>query len=333
MNPIHHPTTILFVDDDPLFLESVEYTYGDRFLCRTAKSPDLALDMLRAEEATRWDIGRFVAPHTGDSSPSGSRLFELRSSMLLDTAQSDTRFDIVSVVVVDFAMPSMSGVEFCRRIRELPAKKILLTGKTGDQTAVAAFNEQLIDVFLVKQDPEITPKLPREIERLAHSFFTDLFATFRSLTKNSDLAFLDEPVFEARFAALHREFAGVEYYLCSSPTRLLVVDAGGRTSSIVVYDEDAMRAQLETAEFMGAPEALLKRFRQRNAIAVFPTATGFYEPSYAASCLRYVHAAARLDGRARWWITVIRELEGDAANRPFGVSLAEHRRRRAVFLG
>ena len=49
-------------------------------------------------------------------------------------------------------MPGMTGMELCRKIKRFH-QEILLTGKTSDATAVAAFNKSWIDLFLVKHDP------------------------------------------------------------------------------------------------------------------------------------------------------------------------------------
>ena len=65
-------------------------------------------------------------------------------------------------------MPKMTGVEFCRAIRGLPVKTILLTGKASLETAISAFNEGVIDCFLQKQDSNVSTALRREIKRLQH---------------------------------------------------------------------------------------------------------------------------------------------------------------------
>ncbi len=331
MDLIYHPTTVLVLDDDPLFLESIEYSYSDRFLCHTTKSPDDAIALLRSRNDATWKSSSLIAPHVNGmegEDHQGDRLLELRPASILDIARSESRFETISVVVVDFAMPSMTGVDFCRQVREIPAKKILLTGKTGDQTAVGAFNEGLIDVFLLKQDAAITQKLPREIERLQHSFFDQQSAPVRALAGFVDMAFVDDDAFQRRFEQLCKELAAVEYYLSAPPPRMVVVDANGRPSSIVIYDDDTMRAQQEIAEAAGAPAALLKRLHQRNAVAVFPTATGFYEPQFSNTGFKYVHPAERFGGKKPWWLAVLRD---DASAMGVGqriVSLAEYRRKR-----
>jgi CheY-like chemotaxis protein len=40
------------------------------------------------------------------------------------------------VLVVDYSMPQMNGVEVCEALRHLPCKKILFTGAADEKVAV-----------------------------------------------------------------------------------------------------------------------------------------------------------------------------------------------------
>src|SRR6185369_10734710 len=104
----------------------------------------------------------------------GDRLLRLQLSELRSVIDDRSRQQRVSVAVVDYDMPKMTGVEFCRAIRDLPVKTILLTGKAGLETAISAFNEGVIDCFLQKQDANVSSALRREIKRLQEEYFEDI---------------------------------------------------------------------------------------------------------------------------------------------------------------
>ena len=143
----------------------------------------------------------------------------LPASRIAAMARDPARFSRVSVAIIDFAMPSMTGVELCRKIKHLPVKKVLLTGKTGDATAVAAFNEGLIDLFLVKHDPDLPDKLRRIIRELQYAYFKDLTAPLEPIAKLEDTAFLDDP----GIAGWYHEFSG---RIARSSTHLLLSPPG-----------------------------------------------------------------------------------------------------------
>ena len=50
MTPFYHPTSILVLDDDPLFLESLDFQFSDELSCQTFTRPDAALEHLQRQD-------------------------------------------------------------------------------------------------------------------------------------------------------------------------------------------------------------------------------------------------------------------------------------------
>lgn len=310
MLPFYLPTNILIVDDDPAFLESFAYRYGDRFLCQTNKSPDEAIKQLKQHYGS-VNTDSLLGSHPIVSATgwwtSEIGTVQLDLCTIQAITQQENRSDCISVVIVDYAMPSMTGVEFCQKIRHLPVKRLLLTGKTGNATAVDAFNKGLIDRFIVKQDPQIATRLPQEIENLQKSFIADL--TLPAMTARSrpqEMAFLEDPAFQAHFEELKHKYKVTEYYLSTSPTGIFMLDAHGTKTSVIVYNEDMMRAAHETARAVGAPQPLLEQIKNRTVVVAFPTSTGLYEPQYAVDWAHYTHTAQPIGDTPTWWMAVFR---------------------------
>ena len=69
MTPFYHPTSILVLDDDPLFLESVDFQFSDELSCQTFTRPDAALEHLRRQASQHPDFSRYIA--LNGSSPMG----------------------------------------------------------------------------------------------------------------------------------------------------------------------------------------------------------------------------------------------------------------------
>ena len=126
MTPFYHPTSILVLDDDPLFLESVDFQFSDELSCQTFTRPDAALEHLRGQASQHPDFSRFFRDCSdmdlGSESRHGDRLLRLQLSELRSMIEDRSRHQRVSVAVVDFDMPKMTGVEFCRAIRSLPTE-------------------------------------------------------------------------------------------------------------------------------------------------------------------------------------------------------------------
>lgn len=320
--PFYHPTTCLIIDDDRLFLDSIDYNYADVILCATEQQPERGIERLlkdtevtglTIEEANRWP------PEGGDD---GDPVIRLPASRIAAMARDPARFSRVSVVVVDYAMPTMTGVEFLRKIKGLPVKKVLLTGKTGDATAVAAFNEGLINLFLVKQDPELPEKLTRVIEELQYGYFKDISAPLHPISKLEDTSFLDDPVIVDRYDKLARRIGAVEHYLLPSPPGLMLVDEIGQVTVAWINSQDRMRAQIEIAIEIGAPAALVKKLRAGDAILTCPTTTGFYEAQHVYDWHKYVLPCEEIRGNALWKVAIQQDHSLSLAP----VSLRQYRR-------
>jgi DNA-binding response OmpR family regulator len=123
-------------------------------------------------------------------------------------------------------MPKMTGVEFCRAIRTLPVKPILLTGKAGLETAIAAFNEGVIDCFLQKQDSNVSAALRREIKRLQAENFSRSDPIKRALGLRKP-SFFSDPSFAKLFKEVSEANGIAEHYVCANPPGTMMRDAEG----------------------------------------------------------------------------------------------------------
>jgi CheY-like chemotaxis protein len=320
--PFYHPTTCIVIDDDRLYLDSFSYNYSDIALCATEHRPERAIErLLRDAGQNALSIEEANLAPAGDGSAEDP-VVRLPASRIAAMAGDPARFSRVSVAIVDFAMPGMTGVELCRKIKHLPVKKVLLTGKTGDSTAVAAFNEGLINLFLVKHDPDLPGKLRRIILELQYDYFKALTAPLKPIVKLEDTAFLGD----ARIAAWVREFStrigAVEHSLLLSPPGLMLGSEAGQVTIVWIAGRDRMRAQLEIAIEESAPEALVERLRAGDTILACPTQTGFYEQKHASDWQKYVLPCEEIRGNSLWKVAIQRELAPSRS----AVSLQQYRR-------
>jgi CheY-like chemotaxis protein len=111
--------------------------------------------------------------HRGDKSVT-RHVIDVSLDMIHREVHNEHRFEQVSVVVVDYDMPEIDGLEFCRNLKNKAIKKILLTGKADEQTAVRAFNEKTIDRFIRKQDDDVMARLNRAIAELQREHFDQI---------------------------------------------------------------------------------------------------------------------------------------------------------------
>jgi CheY-like chemotaxis protein len=310
MNPFYHPTSVLVLDDDPLFLESLDFQFGDELTCQTFTRPDAALEHLRSQEAQHPNFARYFSACSevdrSGARPHGDQLLRLQVSELRSMLDDQNRHQRVSVAVVDYDMPKMTGVQFCRAIRDLPVKTILLTGKAGLETAINAFNERAIDCFLQKQDPNVSIALRSEIKRLQGDYFNRISCGVQAALSLQANSFIADPNFVDVFQEIARNNHITEYCICASPPGVMMVDADGNELFLLVADQESAAAQLRAAEKQNAPSELAEMLRSRKALAWFPTAGGSYHPDFQADWAHYVWPAEEVSASKAWSYSLIR---------------------------
>jgi CheY-like chemotaxis protein len=55
-----------------------------------------------------------------------------------------SRFNNIAVLVVDYSMPTINGIEFCKQLGDKHVYKILLTAEADSDIAINAFNDGII---------------------------------------------------------------------------------------------------------------------------------------------------------------------------------------------
>ncbi|MCZ6709862.1 MAG: response regulator, partial [Gammaproteobacteria bacterium] len=169
LSPYFHPTTICLVDDNESFLRSLSLELPRMWACQTFTDPAAALAYLNEAPALAPLVDRcFSLEPVGES----EALIHLDLDLIEQEINQPERFRRVSVVVVDYAMPSMSGLDLCRDIADPYIKKAMLTGVADEKLAVEAFNAGLINRFIHKQSADATATTLHYIEELQNEYFS-----------------------------------------------------------------------------------------------------------------------------------------------------------------
>lgn len=300
--PYFHPTTIAIIDDDPVFLGSLARRLRRHGrLCATFTDGEAALGHLRAVPSAALLHGACLVDETGIIAAdweSTDRTLTFRLGRLRDLIRNPARFAAVSVAIIDYAMPGLDGLAVCRRLRDLPVRRLILTGKADERLAKCALNEGLIDGFLLKQDLALAQQLPTLVDRLQADYFARLTEPLRPALP----AFLADPALRRYARAILDQTGAVEHYLSAVPPGLLMARADGTLLALLVQDDAALAEHRHMADDSGtAPRPLIAALAVPGRQPWFPTANGYYD----LSCLaweRFLHPAERVGA---WWCSVI----------------------------
>src|ERR1700757_2148321 len=106
-----HPTLTVLVDDSDSFLKSLSFQLDPMLAAKTFHDTNVALQWLR-QSAQRDEAplhAHFDPPHQ----PADQYNVALDLDRIYRISERRQRFATPSVLVVDYSMPQMNGLEFC----------------------------------------------------------------------------------------------------------------------------------------------------------------------------------------------------------------------------
>lgn len=303
--PFYYPTTVVFVDDSRDFLANLSLQLDAGLAFRLHDSPVDALVALNGPSGQPSLVERvFSVSRHGDDLPLSHHVIDLNLDNIAREVHNEHRFEQVSVVVVDYDMPGIDGLELCRNLKNPALRKILLTGKADEKVAVQAFNQGLIDRFILKQDPDVIPILNRAIVDLQLAYFENLGRMVMDALALGSHPFLRDALFAGEFRRICTRLNIIEFYLTAFPEGILMLDADGAPSLLIVKTEEDLLGHFEIAYDQAAPPALLDALKSNKVVPHFWRTGGEYRPDCQdwASCL---HPATELKGREWYYHAVI----------------------------
>ncbi|SHG43437.1 response regulator [Massilia sp. CF038] len=300
--PIYqHPSLTVLIDDSDSFLKSLSFQLDPALASKSFHDTRSAIDWLGQQDGEGQYSDALHASY--DTYPNAHE----QCNVAFDIDQIHRisfhrqRFATPSVLVVDYSMPQMNGVQVCEALRHLPCKKILFTGVADEKVAVDAFNRGLIDRYIKKSDEAALDKLEAEIVALQREFFVARSDSLRDMLALHNYAFVSDPAFAAVVRALLREHGIVEHYVYSNPPGILMYDHEGNAQLLVVETEASMDSHFEVACDNDAPDSLLTALRERCIVAWFRGGDGLYAKSFASSWHKHVQPARLCRGSQNFY--------------------------------
>ncbi|MTV40277.1 response regulator [Duganella radicis] len=297
-----HPTTTVLVDDSDSFLRSLSFQLDPTLANKTFHDTTEALHWLRNSAPGSGGVPLHVN-FDMQNLPADQCNVALDLERIYRIAEQRQRFATPSVIVVDYSMPQMNGLEFCAAVAHLPCKKILFTGAADEKIAVAAFNRGLIDRYIKKSDDHALDILEMEVTALQETYFDQGSDTLREMVALHDYRFLCDPALAEVVRELKRTLGFVEHYIFPNPTGILFLDQHGKATLMVIETEQSMYTQYEIARDSDAPRSLLNALLERRVLTFFsdPFGDGMYNSGMAENWHRYSAAPRICQGQETYY--------------------------------
>lgn len=305
-HPIFHPTTIVLIDDSKDFLLNFSLRLNEDIAYRPFTSPCKALEWINTSTADLQElVSRCIKPRSDYAYDMDSEnLFQIDLDVLKSELSNSRRFMHSSVIIVDYDMPGMNGLELCRAVNDPAIKKILLTGVADEKLAVEAFNEGIIDKFLLKHDNNSLSSINEYIESYQNKFFEEKGMIIKNLSHKADYDFLNNERFHTIFEALFTQYNIVEYYLTGTPKGYFMLTREGKPLHLLLLSEEDMETAADIVRDNSGPNELLKVIEQRRMIPYFWESRGIYSPELD-DWKRYAFSCKSFDGPTKYYYALV----------------------------
>lgn len=328
---MYYPTTTMLVDDNSRFLDHVSLTLGADLPHTAYTDPTQALAALQKSSSAAT---RFSQTIVTDQASNDYRAFSekhplsLNLAKLYETVYQRNRFAQVSVAVVDYAMPQMNGLEFCRRLTGTQIKKIMLTGEADEAVAVEAFNQGLIDKFIIKNKADVDKTLIASIHELQKRNFQDLSAMLIQGLSTQPNSCLIDPVFVSFFNELVKSLSASDYYLIEASGSFLFMDQNGTLTWLVVRNEEDLQDFAIEADEADAPEQIIEAIKSGMKIPYFNDLSDYSSETPQSEWEKILYPAHKLAGsdNKNYYYSILKGLPNFSFEPSKVVSLKEYRK-------
>jgi CheY-like chemotaxis protein len=206
---LYFPTSVAIVDDNRCFLENMSMKLGLDSRLTLYQNPREALLELKKRTYLADNLTQYIniCDAVEQDVEGISSIFNYET--FYKTIHCQNQYDEIAAVLIDYSMPEMTGIDFCKQIVDLPLKKIMVTGEAGYELAVKAFNAGIIDAFIVKDIAHVFEEIPEVIQRMQQKYFQD-FSNQLGLSFNNSLFECQE--YFTSLKTFIAEYHIVEYY-------------------------------------------------------------------------------------------------------------------------
>lgn len=255
------PTEVIFVDDDPFFLKSLnELLGGDNYSIKIFTDPQEALDYINGRSQIESIFNLFLkyVDHDNDKEESEYKSTKTVLESLYEKLHARGSVLNASVVFVDFHMKEMNGISFCKEITNPYIKKVIITAGMEEGKALKAFNENIIDFFVSKKEEKFCDTLSIAIDTMKYRYFTDLSSKLAVAREvDGSQAYQDE------FSLFLKERQIVEYYAIDELGSYICFDFLGKKHLFLCSNDSTLNELLSIAQACDAEDSVIKALQAK----------------------------------------------------------------------
>lgn len=259
-----YPTRKIVLDDDSIFVQSILLRMDEKTFS-SYTSPQCLLDYLFKEYNLFFRPADLFETEQTGSELSSYHNFHIPTKKLSSICANTLAHDI-SVILIDYHMPNMTGISFLNQVKQFPFKKILITGEEDYTIGIDALNAGLVDAYIRKDDPDLLNKLNNMVSVLEWKYFTELSASAYNI---SEFDYLKNKAFFRKFQQLNFENNITSFFLANKEGDFENLNIKREKGFIVVRTLKQLNELAILAQEDGAPIEIINGLNQSKIIPFF----------------------------------------------------------------
>ncbi len=274
---------IILIDDNESFIDNLSFKLGNNYTVETYGDPQKAIDAIISNYDS--NIVSSTQNFLVEIENEDELYYSVDFPKIISLAEQASKKDTISVVIVDYSMPLINGIEFCQKIAHLPILKIMLTGHADFKIAVDAFNKGIIDRFLVKDTPFMLDEINKEVKAMQELFFERLsYPLFTSFSAKKE-TLVQSPEFKDHFIRVINEINAREFYLLNPLGSYLLINQNGLKFYFLVLLDNHLEEYIDLAKDMNADAELINKMIARTHAPIFIDEADYKFPVSDWDCL------------------------------------------------
>lgn len=290
------------MDDSREFLDALHLEFGSKINMHTVTDPKSALQEL---ERTGKDITKsiFKIENNVNMDTIDGQVIDLHLGNILNILYERDRFERVAVLVVDYEMPELNGIEFCKKIKDRDIFKIMLTAEADKNTAINAFNEDLIDKFILKTNTDLYPEITHALHELTQRYFRSRSLNVINNYSSSIRTLFRNEIYQRLFADVVKQTNAVEYYLIDNCGSFLFLDKDANPTWFIVRNDKDLKEQWDLLKGYELPEHLMDSVAKKEKILFLFSEKEYKKP--VDNWVKYIFNSKKFD--EGYYYTLIHE--------------------------
>lgn len=262
-------TKMVLADDNEIFLNALNYKLSNNYHLNSFPDPYKALDYIVSnhEDNLITSASNFVVEAINENDD--DNYYSVEFSKIRCLADNLQKNNVISVVIVDYSMPLMNGIEFCEKIAHLPVLKIMLTGHADFDIAINAFNRGVIDRFLVKDSKNMLNDIIESIDLMQKTFFEkQSFPLLSCLTANKN-TLINSYEYSNHFREIMQQLNAIEYYMLDAFGSYLIISDNGLHYYFIVLVDMQLNEFIDVAKNSNVSHEILIKIMNKTHAPIF----------------------------------------------------------------